>query len=285
MAIEPTRPATKIDETDEDFNFIREIVYRHSRISLGPHKKPMVLSRIASRIRLLNLEDLHEYCNYLRSGKGKAEFSSLIDVISTNHTYFFRETSHFDYLSREILRHERGVRQEPFRVWSAACSSGEEPYCVAMLLAEQRRINRHFDWRIEAHDISTTILDRARRATYPLSAIERVPQVLKDRYLRFKQDSETVSVSQELKKKITFARMNLLEMPAGFLGEFDLILCRNVMIYFDRETRQELVQTLSRRLSRTGTLFVGHSESLGGLRHDLSMVRPAIYRKGARING
>lgn len=285
MADFDMRPGKDTGETDEDFNFIREIVYRHSRISLGPHKKPMVLSRIASRIRTLKLSSLNDYCKYLKSPLGQAEFSTLIDVISTNHTYFFRETGHFDYLSREILRLERGHRSQPFKVWSAACSSGEEPYCVAMLLAEQARINRQFEWRVEAHDISTTILDKARSATYPVSAVERVPQILKDRYLNFNADGKTVSVRHELKNKIHFERTNLLDMPATFTGMFDLILCRNVMIYFDRDTRQELVHLLSRRLVPGGTLFVGHSESLGGLNHELKMIQPAIYKKGAGVHG
>lgn len=272
-------PVLDSTDTDVDFAFIREIVYRLSRISLGPQKKPMVLSRIAKRIRALGLKDVREYCDLLRKPSGQAELSSLIDVISTNHTYFFRETSHFDYLTREILRRQSGIRKETFRVWSSACSSGEEPYSVAMILAEQSRINRNFKWQMEATDISSIVLKKAKCAEYPMSAVTRVPKVLQDRYL-YSSGGESVAVREDLKRHIRYSRINLLDIPAGFPDRFDLILCRNVMIYFDRNTREELVNSMTDRLADDGTLFVGHSESLGGLKHRLSMVKPAIYIKG-----
>ncbi|MEX0322910.1 MAG: protein-glutamate O-methyltransferase CheR [Puniceicoccaceae bacterium] len=266
-------------DTDEDFAFIRDIVYRLSRISLGPHKKPMVLSRIAKRIRVLGLGSVREYCELLRKPSGQAELSSLIDVISTNHTYFFRETTHFDYLTREILRHQRGIRREPFRIWSAACSSGEEPYSVAMILGEQSRIDAKFKWQMEATDISSTVLEKAKKAEYPKTAISRVPQVLQDRYLDYLGSGERVAVKENLKRHIHYSRLNLLDIPSRFPNKFDLILCRNVMIYFDRQTREELINEMTGRLTDDGHLFVGHSESLGGLNHRLRMVQPAVYVK------
>jgi chemotaxis protein methyltransferase CheR len=266
---------------DADYEFIREVVYKLSRISLGPQKQTMVISRIAKRMRLLKLNSVKEYCEYLRKPSGRAELSSLIDAISTNHTYFFREAGHFDYLTREILAKQQGPRRKPFLVWSSACSSGEEPYSVAMILEEQRRIDRGFDWRMEATDISSIVLKKAQDAIYPVEALERVPEVLHDRYFRDMPEPGKVAVLPEVKRRIHFRRLNLFEIPQEFPGPFDLILCCNVMIYFDRQTREQLVDDLTDRLQPTGTLFVGHSESLGGIRHRLRMVRPAIYVKAS----
>lgn len=266
---------------DEDFAFIQDIVYKLSRISLGPQKKPMVISRIAKRMRALGHSTVRDYCDYLKKPSGRMELSSLIDVISTNHTYFYRETSHFDYLTREILRKRRAQAGRPFRVWSAACSSGEEPYSVAMILAEQGRIDPSFDWTMEATDISSIVLAKAQAAKYPESTMTRVPQVLRDRYLEPEASSGLIKVKEAIKRKIRFTRLNLFEIPQDFPQVFDLILCRNVMIYFDRPTREELVNDLTDRLTPAGTLFVGHSESLGGLQHRLRMIRPAIYVKAS----
>lgn len=265
--------------SDAEFEFIREVVYKLSRISLGPQKKTMVLSRISKRMRALGHRDVQQYCEYLRKPMGKGELSALIDVISTNHTYFFRESGHFDYLTRQVLRDPNRPRNRPFKVWSAACSSGEEPYSVAMILAEQARVERGFDWRMEATDISSIVLAKAQAAVYPEAALERVPDVLHRRYFIDGPKDGQVSVRPELKRRITFKRLNLFEIPDSFETQFDLIICRNVMIYFDRATREELVNDMTDRLDANGTLFVGHSESLGGLNHRLRMVKPAIYVK------
>lgn len=269
---------TANQDSDADFEFIRDVVYRLSRISLGPQKKTMVVSRIAKRLRVLKMDSIRQYCEFLRSPAGRAELSDLIDTISTNHTYFFRETGHFDYLTRSILGNWPYGRREPMRVWSAACSSGEEPYSVAMILEEQRRIDKTFAWQMEATDISSIALAKAMTATYKLEALERVPEILQQRYFR-NNGPETVAVVPELRRRIRFTRLNLFEIPRTFPKSFDLILCRNVMIYFDRDTREQLVNELSSRLVAGGTLFVGHSESLGGISHSLRMVKPAIYIK------
>lgn len=266
-------------EPDADYEFIREVVYKLSRISLGPQKRTMVVSRIAKRMRLLKMNSVREYCEFLRKPSGRSELSDLIDAISTNHTYFFREAGHFDYLTREILRKLTGTRRKPFQVWSAACSSGEEPYSVAMILEEQRRIDKAFDWRMEATDISSIVLRKAQEAIYAEESLERVPEVLHERYFMPHSAPGKIAIRPELKQRIHFRRLNLFEIPEQFPGPFDLILCRNVMIYFDRTTREQLVAELSSRLQPDGTLFVGHSESLGSIEHDLRMIKPAIYRK------
>ena len=264
--------------SDQDFEFIRKIVYRLSRISLGPRKKTMVMSRISKRLRALNIGTLREYCDFLRKPTGKKELSSLVDVISTNHTYFFREAGHFDHLTKRILP-EAGKSERPFKLWSAACSSGEEPYSLAMILMEQARLSGGFCWEMTASDISTVILEKAKAANYPESALSKVPADLRKRYFVPAKEKDLHHFVDAVQRHIRFHHLNLFEVPVGFPKEFDLIVCRNVMIYFDRPTREELVAMMSARLVPGGTLYVGHSESLSGIKHSLKMVAPAIYEK------
>jgi chemotaxis protein methyltransferase CheR len=267
--------------SDEEFEYIRDIVYKLSRISLGPSKKTMVLSRITRRMRILGCATVKDYCALLKQSSGRAELSSLVDVISTNHTYFFRESPHFDYLTQTLLASRAGANTRPFKVWSTACSSGEEPYSIAMMLMEQSRIQRGFNWSMEATDISSIVLEKAKAATYAKPIVSRVPEVLAKRYFQVDPSGESYRVNADLVKKIRFHQLNLFEIPSSFPTGFDLIVCRNVMIYFDRPTREQLISMLIQRLLPGGTLFVGHSESLSGFKHDLEMVKPAIYVKAS----
>lgn len=270
---------TKHEASDEDFNFIREIVYKLSRISIGPNKRVMVLSRISRRMRALQINTVKDYCEYIKKPAGSKELSALIDAISTNHTYFFREAQHFSYLESAILQNRIQQTIKPFKVWSAASSSGEEPYSIGMALMEHTRSNAGFDWRMDATDISTTVLDRAKKAVYPISSLERVPEYYVKHHCIKNASDETFTVSKEIQRRIQFQQANLFELPPSLSNDYDLIVCRNVMIYFDRPTREQLINSLIRRLKPDGTLFVGHSESLNGLQHHLKMVRPAIYIK------
>jgi len=269
------------DASDVDFEFIREIVYKLSRISLGPQKKTMVLSRIARRMRALGYTTVKQYCDFIKKPSGVSELSSLIDVVSTNHTYFFRESNHFNYLKDTILSPANGRRAKPLKVWSAACSSGEEPYSLGMMLMEQCRTEHGFNWSMEATDISSIVLEKAKAANYPKSVLSRVPDVLVKRYCKPDAQGASFEVSSDIVKRIRFHQLNLFEIPSSFPTSFDLIVCRNVMIYFDRPTREQLVASLTSRLVPGGTLFVGHSESLSGIDHTLKMVKPAIYVKAS----
>lgn len=266
------------ESTDRDFNYIREVVYKLSRISLGPQKKTLVVSRVAKRLRALRCPDLKTYCELLRKPSGQQELSHLIDVISTNHTFFFRESPHFEYLTRKVLAGPRLNNHRPFRVWSAACSTGEEPYSIAMVLEEQRRFETGFDWAMEATDISSSALSRAQAGVYPANVLARVPQRL-FRHLVAQPDGQSYEVGKALKQRIRFHQLNLFSLPSAFPGEFDLIVCRNVMIYFDASSRTDLTRSLVQRLRDGGTLFVGHSESLHGIDVPLERVQPAVYRK------
>ncbi len=200
----------------------------------------------------------------------------MVDLLTTNETYFFREPKHFDYLAQEILPHKAkpGV---PFNIWSAACSSGEEPYTLAMVLAEHLG-NR--PWQVVGSDISTVVLAKAQAGHYPLERTEGIPpQYLKKYCLKGVRSQEgTLLVAKELRERVRFLQVNLTK-PAPDLGPFDVIFLRNVMIYFDMETKRKVVENLITRLKPGGTFIVGHSESLNGITDRLKCLRPTIYEK------
>ena len=267
---------------DSEFEFIRSLVYERSRISLGPDKRELVSARLGKRLRATNVPTLGDYCDLLQSPDAEAELGNLIDAISTNHTFFFREPGHFDFLritaGPELAARARAERWARFHVWSAACSSGEEPYSIAMTLAG---CLPHWPWHIEATDISRRVLARATVAIYSADAVGRLPPELSRVHFQrgVGEQEGFYRVKPALRERVTFSHLNLLKGEPRFQDPFQVIFCRNVMIYFDRATQEELVARLARRLVPGGYLFVGHSESLTHVRHDLRMVRPAIYQK------
>jgi chemotaxis protein methyltransferase CheR len=262
-----------------EYEFIRKIVYEHSRINLGTEKKALVAARVTKRLRALKLPDFDIYCQYLRSSKGKQELPFLVEAISTNHTHFFRESRHFDFLKEVVVPKWRARALNTIRVWSAAGSSGEEPYTIAIVLAEA--FGMHTDWRILATDISMRMLDLGRSAIYSGDRLSHVPAELKRRYFQrgIGASEGQFRVKDEIRKRVEFAQLNLLQPTYPFTTEFDVIFCRNVMIYFDRDTQQTLIQKMMPHLLGGGYLMIGHSESLTGIRHCLSAIEPAIYQK------
>jgi len=268
---------------DAEYDFLCRLIYERSRIHLGPDKRVLVASRLAKRLRHLNLKTYPEYCQLLRSPAGEEELTELIDRISTNHTHFFRETKHFDFIKNVIIPewNKAARRTEPFRIWSAACSTGEEPYTLAIHLAENFAPADANRWTIEASDISTRVLDIARQGVYEADRLTNVsPELLRRNFQRGTNKWEGhFRVKDELRQRIHFHHLNLLDGAYPFAFQFDLILCRNVMIYFDRPTQESLVSQLSAKLLPGCHLLVGHSESLSGVKHALKMVHPAIYLK------
>jgi chemotaxis protein methyltransferase CheR len=265
----------------EDYEFLRTLVYDYSRINLGADKQELVTARVGKRLRALNLDSIGAYCELLRQPAGRDEMSNLIDVISTNHTFFFREPAHFELLEREIVPGLVGTAARgTMRVWSAACSSGEEVYSIAILLSDLFAKLPNWNWSLEATDISTRILDKAKAGIYPAESVSRLPA---DQLRRYFQKGHgpmegRYRVKPELAARVRFSHLNLLGGAYPFADAFDVIFCRNVMIYFDRPTQEELVRRLTEKLRPGGWLLVGHSESLTGIKHSLRMVRPAIYR-------
>lgn len=269
---------------ETEYEFIRRIVYDHSRINLGSDKKTLVTSRLAKRLRSLQLRDFDEYCRLLKSPGGTQELSNLVDVISTNHTNFFREGKHFEFLQQVVLPQwipRLAQAGEPFRVWSAASSSGEEPYTIAIVLADYFRQQANLAWGIDASDISTRILAKAREAIY---AAERLAEVQPEWQRRYFQKGINdwagyYRVKEELRQRVRFHHLNLLQPSYPFTAKFQVIFCRNVMIYFDRATQETLVNKLTEQLVPGGYLMVGHSESLSNIQHSLRPVQPAVYLK------
>jgi chemotaxis protein methyltransferase CheR len=267
---------------DSEFDFIRSLVYERSRINLGPDKRQLVSARLGKRLRATNLPTLTEYCRLLQTPGAEQELGHLIDAISTNHTFFFREMAHFDFLRTqvvpEMVQRSRTERWPKFRVWSAACSSGEEPYSIAMTLAGALPT---WPWQIEATDISRRILARATAAIYSGEAVSRLPvDLMRTHFQRgFGPQAGNYRVKAALRERVNFHHLNLLDGQPPFAEPFHVIFCRNVMIYFDQATQEQLVERLGRWLVPGGYLFVGHSESLTHLRHSLQVVKPAVYRK------
>jgi chemotaxis protein methyltransferase CheR len=269
---------------DSEFEFIRTLVYNRSRISLGPDKRELVAARLGKRLRAVELASFGAYCRLLQTPAGEEESVHLIDAISTHHTAFFREKGHFEFVRShvvpEMLARARDERWARFHAWSAACSSGEEPYSLAITLAEAMQ-GAGWSWHVEATDISGRILEQARAGVYSKPALEALPEAC--RRLHFQQgigpQAGNYRVKRELRSGVTFRQLNLLGDAAPFSEAFQLILCRNVMIYFDQATQEELVNRLARHLVPGGYLLVGHSESLTGIRHSLQMIKPAVYRR------
>ena len=267
---------------DKEFNFIRNLVYERSRINLGPDKRQLVSARLGKRLRATNASTLTEYCQLLSQPGADQELGHLIDAISPNHTFFFPENAHFEFLRDhavpELVQRARAEHWAKLRAWSAACSSGEEPSSIAMTFADTLR---GFPWHVDATDISRRILARAIAAIYSHETVSRLPAgTVRTHFQRgLGPQDGNYRVKAELRDQVSFHHLNLLEGEPPFSEPFQVIFCRNVMIYFDRPTQEELVDRLTRRLVPGGYLFVGHSESLAHLQHGLQSIRPAVYRK------
>ena len=266
------------------YRFLIDLVYEHSRIRLGADKQALLANRLQKRLRVLGLESYEEYCAVLRSPDGLDEIEVLVDLISTNHTKFFREPDHFSFLVKQALPAllpRLAASGSPLRVWSAAASSGEEPYTIAIVLAEHLRANPSMEWEITASDISKRMLAEAKRGIYRIDAVKPVPPDLLKRYFQkgFGVRAGTCRIKPEIQERVRFERINLFQAQYPALAKQHVIFCRNVMIYFDVPSRTTVVQRLTRHLSPGGYLVVGHSESLLGIRHGLQPIKQGIYQR------
>ncbi len=257
-----------------------KLIYETSGIALNDKKEALVSSRIAKRMRALSIVEQHDYLRYVMQDNKGVEIVHLLDAISTNVTSFFREAHHFDILTDLMTKWlSKGTRR--FRFWSAACSSGEEPYTMAMTLREV--CNGHkADMRILATDISTKILQQSINGVYDSKKMNDVSPLLRERYFEKQGRGELAQFSarNNLKSMIMFKRLNLSVVPFPMSGPMDVIFCRNVMIYFDNDIRRQLLAEFYRLLKPGGYLMVGHAESLTGLLSGFKTVRPSVYVKG-----
>ena len=268
----------------EAYMFIVDLVYQHSRIKLGSDKQALLASRLTKRLRSIGLNSFDEYCSVLRSARSQDEIEELLDLISTNHTRFYREPDHFDYLVEKILPPlipTLIARRSALRVWSAASSSGEEPYTIAIVISEFLRAFPAVDWQICASDISKRVLDTAKQGIYRMDAVEPVPSDLLKRYFQkgFGAQEGNCRVRSELRDKVRYERINLFQHEYPIPMQQHVIFCRNVMIYFDVASREQAVKRMSHYLAPGGFLIVGHSESLMGINHGLKSIRQGIYQK------
>jgi len=248
-------------------------------------KKTMLEARLHKRLRALGMPSFADYCAFLFGVAGGDELVRMIDLATTNKTDFFREADHFTYLSQRALpewlkRYGKGGARR-LTVWSAGCSSGEEPYTLAMVLHEFAADSGDFDYRILATDICTHVLEKAQLAVYHEERADHIPAYLKRKYLLRSRDKSSglVRVVPELREKVRFRRLNLMAGDFGMREQIDIIFCRNVIIYFDRPTQEKLLNRLCDHLPPGGYLFMGHSETLSGLDVPLTQVYPTVYRK------
>jgi len=274
--------------TDEDYRFIRTLVYDRSRINLGPNKKELVRNRLLKRLQVLGLENFGSYCRLLRKEKGDEEKTAVLDSISTNVTHFFREWKHFEFLQTTVLPQWaaglRRRRSEPWRIWSAACSSGEEPFSLAILFADFFRRQPRVEpqtWEIFATDLSSRVLATAREAVYKSERVKLPDPSWLQTYFQKGIDAWDgyYRIKSELRERVEFTHLNLVEWPYPCSGKFDVIFCRNVMIYFDKPTQEQLIPRLAQYLTPGGFLFIGHSEKLPDIDHGLKRIRPSIYQR------
>lgn len=258
-----------------EFNQFKTWIYQTAGISLADSKNVLVMGRLRSRVTHHRLTSYGDYFRLLMSGAHPAEPQIAIDLLTTNETHFFREPKHFDYLGTHILPPYRVGRS--IRVWSAAASSGEEPYTIAMVLAAGLGGG---PWEVLASDLSSRVLERARTGHYAMARAQSIPREHLQAYcLKGVGPQEgTFVVDPKIRSRVQFLQINLIEaFPA--IGEFEVIFLRNVMIYFDQETRRRVVARVLRHLRPGGYLFVGHSETLNGITDQLKTVVPSVYQK------
>ena len=266
------------------YRILTDLVYEHSRIRLGAEKQTLLANRLQKRLRTLGLTSYDDYCAVLQSDDGEQEIEELVDLISTNHTRFFREPNHFSFLANRVLPAlvPRLIASgSTLRLWSAAASSGEEPYTIAIIVAEHSRTCPSLDWQITASDISRRMLGHAQKGIYQMDSVESVPPELLRRYFQkgFGVRAGACRIKREVQEHVRFERINLFQAEYPMLPKQHVIFCRNVMIYFDPPSRASAVQRLIRQLSPGGYLVVGNSESLLGINHGLQQIQQGIYQR------
>ncbi|MEN6333346.1 MAG: protein-glutamate O-methyltransferase [Phycisphaerales bacterium] len=269
---------------EQEFRLISDLVYEHCGINLHDGKKELVRARLAKRLREGRFETFSEYIRHVMDDPTGREFSLLVDSLSTNLTKFFREDQHFEYMRSQLLPRIMAAKQSRrelrIRAWSAGCSTGEEPYSIAITLLEAVQGRGRWDIKLLATDVSTRVLDQAQRGLYDKDRIEPIPLPLRSKYLNHVRErgQELYEVGDSLRGVVLFRYLNLMqEWPVE--GPLDFIFCRNVMIYFDKPTQGRLINRYYDLLGPGGVLFTGHSESLTGIDHKFKYVQPTIYTK------
>lgn len=273
---------------ESDFRRLSQFIENHLGIKMPPAKRVMLESRLQKRLRLLKYDTFSQYIDFVFSEDGlQSELYHMIDAVTTNKTDFFREADHFDFLLNHWLL-QQGSRYDaatPCRIWSAGCASGEEVYTLMIVMEEFKRQHPDFFYSIIGTDISLKVLHEAVDAVYEEDKIANLPIEYKKRYFLKSKNSDRheVRIKPEFRNKVRFERLNLMDKEYPFRQAFDIIFCRNVIIYFDRKTQEQLVCHLVSHLKPEGLLFLGHSESMTGLHLPLSLVAPTVYCKNKEL--
>lgn len=268
--------------TDKEFKLIRELTYTKLGIHLPDHKKSMVIGRMQKILRNKKMTSFMEYYDYLISGNSGQALIEFVNQITTNHTYFYREKDHFDFFYNTALPDlKQKIKSSPvrdIRIWSAGCSSGEEPYMLAIYLLEFFGLEyREWQAGILATDISDKVLTIAKKGVYPQERIELLPVDLKYKYFK-KLPDKTWAIKENAKKEVIYRRFNLMNTAFPFKNKFHIIFCKNVMIYFDKPTKDALIKRFYNHLETGGYFFIGLTESLGR-NADFKYIQPAVYKK------
>ena len=270
--------------TQDEFDKLSSFIYKESGIKMPQVKKIMLQSRLQKRLRELKMTSFKDYCEYVfHKDNTGIEIIHMLDVVSTNKTDFFREPIHFDFLSKEVLPqfYENRRVNGPLKIWSAGCSSGEEPYTIAIVLQEFANANSGFDYSIVGTDLSTQILQKSVEAVYKEDRVANIPMDIKRKYfLKSKERTNpTVKVVPELRKKVRFGRLNFMDAYYDIPETFDVVFCRNVLIYFDRATQEKVINKLCSKLKSGGYFFLGHSESIMNMDVPLKQIKPTIFHR------
>jgi len=270
--------------SDKTFQQFSSYIHKHYGIQLPPVKKIMLESRLRKRLRELGIHSFEAYADHVFTEGNTDEMINMVDAVTTNKTDFFRENHHFELLSQTLLpliAQQNSGSRSTIKCWSAACSTGEEPYTLAMVISEFVEKHPALDYSITATDLSTKVLHHASRAIYAVPKIEPVAMSLRKKYLLRSKDSKAqrVRIVPMLRKKICFHRINLLENHYPKVNSFDLVFCRNVFIYFDRETQFGILKKMCATMRPGAYLFIGHSETLNGMDLPLKVVESTVYQK------
>lgn len=270
--------------SQSDYTNFSALIYKKAGINLHEGKKSLLKARLTKYLRKTRFRSPEEYYEYLVNQDTGEEMVQLLDVISTNLTYFFREPKHYAFLENralvQLIKILTNIEKQTIRVWSAGCSSGEEAYSLGIVLNEFIRSHNGPAAQILATDISTRVLEKASEGIYEKEKLEKIPYDLRSRYFQkgINKRSGYFRVKPQLRKMITFRRLNLMEpFPPG--KKYHIIFCRNVMIYFDKHTQEQIVQKFYGALEKGGFFFIGHSESLTNIKHAFQYIQPSVYRK------
>jgi len=263
--------------SDKEFNLFKSLIYDKAGITLSKNKRTLVVSRLSKRMRQLEIDSFRKYYNKVTEESNGVELQNAIDFLTTNETYFFREDKHFEYLKKNVLNKLNAGSS--FKVWSAASSTGEEAYSIAMVLAEKFGLSS--SWSVYGTDINSDVVKQARRGLYSISESEKIPKgYLREYCLKgVREQSGMMLMDSRLKKHTKFDMLNINGSWPESISVFDVVFLRNIMIYFDLETKQKLVDKIADKIKPGGYLFIGHSETLNQVSERFKVIRPSICQR------